>query len=359
MAKATKRGSSWNIRVYDYTDEQGRTHHKSFTAPTKMEVELMASEYKANRVKKTKATPMNMTVGEAIDRYIELKALLSPTTLKAYKTMRQFAFPTLMNKKVSSLDDETVQLAINDECKRIGQKGVPLSAKSVKNEYALFSGAMKEVCHREFWVTLPKVQKHIKDIPEAEEVINAVVGTPIELPCLLSLWLSFSMSEIRGLMCSDVKDGYITINRVKVEDIVKDTAKVETRLRRHELPPYLMKLINDTSAYKEWLKSGKNGFLVPQNRKSIYSRWKRICEQNDLGDLSFHMLRHINCSVMASLGISEKVMQERGGWKSSHVPKTVYTHTFSSDRREADELVNRLFSEMLQKKLEQNPSQDF
>lgn len=353
MGKAIKRGKSWRIQVYDYTDEFGHQHNRSFTAPTKAEVELLAADFKANR-KRHRRSATDLTVGDAVDRYIELKALLSPTTLTAYRRVRAYAFPSLMGMKVNHLTDEIVQKAINMETIRLSPGGKPLSPKTVKNEYALVSGALKEICHLQFFVTLPKTQRHIKEIPEAEEVMSAIVGTEIELPCLLALWLSFSMSEIRGLMCSDIKDGYITINRVRVEtdkgQVIKDTAKVETRLRRHKIPPYIMQLINDTSVYKEWLKSGKNALLVPQNRKSIYSRWKKICKDNGLGDLSFHSLRHINCSVMASLGISEKVMLERGGWKSSFVPKTVYTHTFASDRERADEMIDTYFSSLLKTK---------
>jgi len=42
----------------------------------------------------------------------------------------------------------------------------------------------------------------------------AVQGTDIELATLLAMWLSFSVSEIRGLKKStSVKDRYITIVR--------------------------------------------------------------------------------------------------------------------------------------------------
>lgn len=351
MSKATKRGHSWNIRVYDYTDENGKRHNRSFTAPTKAEVELMAAEFKADKKHRTRRNSSDLTVGDAVDRYIELKALLSPTTLTAYRKVRKFAFPDLMVTKVSRLTEEDLQRAINRECQRIGQKGRPLSPKTVKNEYAVISGALKEICRLEFIVTLPKTQRHIKELPEAKKVMDSIRGTSIELPCLFALWLSFSMSEIRGLMYSDIKDGYITINRVKVEtdqgQIVKDNAKMETRLRKHELPSYILQLITTSEGYQKWLKSAENGFIIPLNRKTIYEQWQTICKRNDLGHLSFHDLRHLNCSIMASLGISEKVIQERGGWRSSYVPSTVYTHSFRSDREKADQMIDSFFESLL------------
>lgn len=357
MSKATKRGKMWRVRVYDYTDEQGKVHVRSFSGYSKAEAELKAAMFRGEKERRVIPRQQDLTVGEAVDCYIELKALLSPTTLTAYRRIRKYAFPRLMPRKVSKLTDADLQLAVNEETERIGPNGKPLSAKTVKNEYALISGALREVCHLQFSVTLPKVQRHIKDLPEAADVMAAIIGTDIELPCLLALWLSFSMSEIRGLMASDVKDGYITINRTRVDTdqgpIIKETAKVENRLRRHKLPPYILSLITCSPVYKNWLRSGNNGLLVPFNRKTIYEKWTAACKRAGLGDLSFHDLRHVNCSVMASLQISEKVMQERGGWKSSFVPKSVYTHTFGSDRLAADAKIDTFFEAALAK-LDQN-----
>ena len=34
------------IQVYDYTDEDGKKHYKSFTAPTKAQAQALATEWK-------------------------------------------------------------------------------------------------------------------------------------------------------------------------------------------------------------------------------------------------------------------------------------------------------------------------
>lgn len=341
MPKAEKRGKKWRVRVFDYVDENGVQHNRSFTADTKAEAELMASEFKAH---KNRSSRTDMTVGEAVDRYIDLKALLSPTTLQAYKTMRKFMFPRLMPMRVSKLTEETVQLAVNAEARRISPAGRPLSAKTVRNEYALLSGALDRVCRIRFRVTLPTYQLHKKPLPDPVDVIRAFIGSDIELPCFLALWESYSMSEIRGLMCSDLRGNVLTVNRVKVEvngeDVVKDTAKEETRLRVHELDDFLVAMIKSTSAYKNFAETGENGFLVPFKRRYIYDRWRKLCELHNLGDLDFHSLRHVNCSLMVQVGVNETYINERGGWRSSLVPTAVYKQTFPSQRRADDAKVN-------------------
>ena len=42
---------SGNIRVqvYDYTDNDGKKHYKSFTAPTKAQAQALATEWKNHR----------------------------------------------------------------------------------------------------------------------------------------------------------------------------------------------------------------------------------------------------------------------------------------------------------------------
>ena len=50
MAKAKKLPSgSWRARAYSYTDADGKKHYESFTAPTRAEAELKASEFMATK----------------------------------------------------------------------------------------------------------------------------------------------------------------------------------------------------------------------------------------------------------------------------------------------------------------------
>lgn len=353
MNKAKKRGSIWRVQVYDYTDTSGKQHNKSFTAATKAEAEYMAAQYKATKKRKSKS-PGSITVREAVEKYIDLKALLSPTTIDSYGSVSEYAFRDLMNVPVARLTSESVQLAINKEAQRTTASGKQISAKTVKNEWSVISAALKEVCDVEFRVTLPKYQKHIKDYPNPPEVLGAIIGTDIELPCLLAIWLSFSMSEVRGIMCSDVKDGYVTINQTMVDTrkgpVLKDNAKVETRLRKHKIPPYILELINNTETYIKYAETGENQPLIAYNRSQIYGRWQTICRHNNL-DLSFHDLRHLNASVMNFLNFPTKLAQERGGWKTDYVMKSVYTHTFSEERDYYDGLINEYFEKNITKNL--------
>lgn len=344
MANARKTASgNWRVLIYDYTDKDGKRHYQSFTSDTKADAEFKAAQFK--KQKKTRPADNGMTVRAAIEKYITLSAVLSPTTLAAYEKIKQYAFQPIMDKRVAVLTDADMQQAINQEAQRPNNRtGKPISAKTVKNEWGLLASALSTVSGRCYTVKLPQVQKHQKQYPDPQLVINAIVGTDIELPCLLAMWLSFSMSEIRGLTYGDIKDGYITINRVTVnaggQEVTKDNAKVETRLRTHKIPPYLMRLINLSMAAEKSQNSIYKCLIEPRTRASLYSRWQTICRQNNLGNLSFHDLRHYSASIGMALNIPDKYLMERGGWKTDYVMKSVYQHTFSVGRVAADVAIN-------------------
>ena len=358
MAKARKlKSGSWNVQVYEGTDSSGKRLWRSITAPTKKEAEYLAAKYKMDHAPAVKRA--NMTLGECLDKYIELsEEALSPTSIRSYRFIRANAFQDLMQEKVHLLTSEKIQQAVNREARRTnGKTGKVIAPKTVRSEWGLVSSALKAICSLSFTVKLPASPKPVKEYPDPELVIAAIQGTDIELPALLAIWLSFTMSEIRGLTCSSVHDGCIFIRLVKVsvgaEEITKPTAKTDTRLRKHVLPPYLLSLINNTTAYQNYAQTGADGPLVPLTRNVIYKHWRKIAAYNGW-DMSFHDLRHMSASVMLLLGVPEKYAMERGGWKTPHVMKSVYQHTFTEGRLIADQKINTFFEAVLMQNSEQN-----
>lgn len=353
MSKPRKLSSgNWTIPVYDYKDENGKRHFRSFTAPSKAEVELLAAQFKAERDSGERKTKPDMTVRRAVEKYIELSESLSPTTLSNYEHMLKYGFKDLLDLPVKKLTKEIVQVEINKEAKRTSTtSGKRLSPKTVKNEYGLISSALSSICDIHFDIKLPKIQQHVKDIPEPADVLNAIKGSSIELPCLLAMWLSFSRSEILGLRCSSIKNGYITISQVQVQvdgvPTIKQNAKVDTRLRRHKVPKHIMALIKALDNYQEYLKTGKDSKLIQLTTGQLQGRWKRLSTQHNL-NLTFHGLRHMNASIMAMLNIPEKYAMERGGWRTPHVMKSVYQHTFNDERKKVDQTIDDYFNKLIE-----------
>lgn len=289
-------------------------------------------------------SPSSMTVGDAIDRYIESKdAVLSPSTVAGYKRIRKNALQELMPIKLPVLTQEAVQRAVNKMAKK-------KSPKSVANAHGLLSAAL-EMYYPDFRLrtTLPQKKKHETHIPEAEEIgriLREAKGKKVELPILLAVWLGLRASEIRGITWEEIDGDRLHIKQaiVQGEDgpAVKGT-KTYSGDRVLRIPPYIQELIS------RQLKTDE--YIVHMSGQAIYSAFCRVCESAGVRHYRFHDLRHANASVMLALGIPDKYAMQRMGHATNNMLKTVYQHTMKSKREEVDDTIDNYFEEILHTKL--------
>ena len=156
---------SGNIRrqVYDHSelvyDENGKPVidpktgkqkkkriYKSITAATANDANLIKAEIKSG--KRKVCNYGNLTLSEAIDKYInESDAILSPSTIRGYRTIQRNAFVSIMAMPLSSITGDLLKSAVNAECKRTtGKKNPkPLSSKTVHNEYGLLCSVLNKI----------------------------------------------------------------------------------------------------------------------------------------------------------------------------------------------------------------------
>lgn len=337
--KKTKSGR-WRVQVY-LGKRDGRNVYGSVTADTKSACIFEAAKLKEKGL--PGAPSEVLTVGEAVDRYIDSCATLSPTTISGYRKQRRTMFPDLMQTPVTALSAGTLQKAINAEMTRETSRRHNLSPKTIKNAYGLVSASLRHVCGLSFDVKLPKAEPRFLELPEPSAVMAAIAGTEIELPCMLALWLSLSMSEVRGLKYSSIRHGCIYIDQVVVDvdgrPVEKHRAKTATRSRFLALPPELLALIRERTDFDAYQRGEiPDAFLWPYSHDKI----RHGLDKTGLG-ITFHQLRHLNASVMLQLGVPDKYAMERGGWSTPAVMKSVYQHTFSSERRRVDASIDAFF----------------
>lgn len=309
---------------------------KSITAKSPQAVEKKARQLLLEHDRKIQT---GITVGEAIDQYIESKrSVLSVTTTALYTNIRNKNCQDLMTIPVSRLTNMDIQTSISREAETH-------KPKTVANMRGLLSAALGKQGFK-VDVSVPQNPKKIIELPAAEDVIRAVKGKDIELPAMLAMWLSCSMSEIRGIQVSSIKDGYLTIQESAVdvdgETIHKQATKAYERTRKLKLPNYIMDLIRETDAWKNG-----SGYIVTMNRRVIYSHFTKAIVDAGLPHMTFHQLRHLNASVMLALGIGERYAMERGGWATRSVLQNVYQHTFSSERAKVDDQIDAYFTSLL------------
>ena len=297
-------------------------------------------------VMETRNNPLNITLREACNDYIDKRrGVCADSTIEGYEKNRDQYFASLMDKKLKDIDEATLQKAISIECNRKSRRGGRLSAATINDRVAFLKSVMRakgaEIDNIK--LVTPEKKRKLVRIPTPPDVIRAIKGTDIELPCLLAAWLSLSLSEIRGLTKSkSVYNGQLyimeTVVRVKRKDIRKEGGKEEERTRVFDIPPYIQRLIDQVDG----------DVLVPLTGKQIYGRFQKAITAAGLPPMTFHQLRHLNASAMAMLGVQKEIARERGGWKTNYVMDRVYTHTFTPVRKAADAAIDAYFQSQLQ-----------
>lgn len=177
-------------------------------------------------------------------------------------------------------------------------------------------------------------------------MLRAVKGTNVELPVLLAMWLSFTLSEMKGLKRSSIYGDYIQVDQVVVyagKQVEKDLGKAEKRIRRHRLPPYIKELIDKLPPEQE--------YLVPEWGSTINNRLKKALDEAGVPTLTLHQCRHLFASItLVKLGISGEVVKDEGGWTTDSTMRDVYAEVFNSDRVEADKKIDEYFNDILNNK---------
>lgn len=303
---------------------------------------------KAILEQKGKEKSNQLTLREAIDVHIKTKKdLLSPTTIAGYETIKKYAFVGIMDMPLNKLTQDKLQQAITIESKRPSSskrsKGKPISAKTLHNEWGLVSEVIQEYNPGlSYKVKLPQFVSTVHTLSRPEDIYRIVKGTEIELPVLLAMWLTFTMSEIRGLTKSkSIKDDCIYISEVMVtvngKDVVKKIAKNKKRNRIHRMPQRIRELVE----------ASETDLIVPLSEDTIYGRFTRLLKANNMPHMSFHDLRHVSASVMSFLDIPDQYAMDRGGWNSDKIMKSTYMQIYQSERIAVDDKINSYFESTL------------
>lgn len=301
----------------------------SVTAATKKEciqqATLIKAEHVSGRKVQKRGSALDMTLDEAIQAYCDEKsAILSPSTLRGYATMRRNRFKAVMGQKIGA--EHNWQAIVNEEAKEV-------SAKTVYNAWGLVATVLRHYKVQVPEVSLPQVVDN--DLPwlDYEQIgkfCAAAKGKPGELAALFALH-SLRRSEIMDLTWDnvDLERGWIEVKGSAVFDadnnvVHKKTNKNKSSQRR---VPIMIPALKDALQKVE----DKSGYIITGNLNTAYNQINRICREAKLPEVGVHGLRRSFASLAYHLGWPERQTMEIGGWSDAKTMHKIYIKLAAAD----------------------------
>jgi integrase len=193
------------------------------------------------------------------------------------------------------------------------------------------------------------------DAALARRLLEAVAGTPYELPAQIALGTGMRRGEIVGLRWSDLEPDFsVAYVRRSVhptrEGLSYELPKTKRSRRGVVLPEYLRVLLrNERDAQSRAAAEGKqlekesvvrDKAGAAMHPDSLSSGWRRRLRLAGLPPVRFHDLRHAHATLMLQEGIHPKIVSERLGHASIGITLDIYTHVLPSMQAEAAEAVD-------------------
>ena len=334
---------SWRCIAYLGTDRNGKKIQKSVTCATREEAENTALLLELTERRHGVIEDRDVTVGFACDAFIAKKekeiekGLISPSTVRSYKSMRNNLVPEIENIKALKITDRLLQ----DWIDGISEEHSP---KTCKNAYSLIRSSLSEVLPKstiiDWRIQLPYIPSKKVVVP-SEHDINTLLeyfnknDHDMYIACLLSAFGTLRRSEVCAITSEDVDrdNNTISVNKALVKtssgDWILKKTKTEGSMRDVSLPEFIIKLLST------------EGRLVNITPSALSDRFARAVIRLQISDICFHDLRHYSASIMHSLGANSQYIMQRGGWT---VEATLNKHY----RGTIDEYTN-MYDKMLSK----------
>lgn len=338
----------YRLRLSIGKGADGIYHYKSFTgygdtpAQARRDAERLSREWQV--LHKTESKIASMTLADAYAAYIDSKCnVLSPASITTYIRMSKRNVQSIMQKPIDLLTQADIQSAINIEAQT-------LSPKTVRSIHGLLSAVLKQYRPNfNLHTTLPQKIRHEIYVPSNSDVekLLSVCDADLKKVIILAAIGSLRRAEVCALRYEDIDGNVLHIRQVMVESpeggfCIKPAPKTEAGFRMVTMPHDAIAVLG---------KESDDGRVVPFNPTTAYKGFCKALERAELPHFRLHDLRHYQASILHALGVPDKYIMERGGWKTDSTLKNIYQHTMEDKRKEVEDSICNYFDNQFKGKL--------
>ena len=346
-AVKTKSGK-WQVRPVDHYETVNGKRKVVLACITRdSKQEAMRAAYRFLEEKKRERY-RELTVGDAIDRYIESKrGTSSPVTIANYLAYRKKCYSKIENIPLSDVTTEIIQSWASDISKGHQASTVAVRAELLKSALAMF------LPEKVFRVKLKQVSDKERYVPTDSDVawvIHYLRIRKVDLyrAVILAAFGSLRRSEICALTRGDIQGNTVSVTKACVKDeygewIIKEPKSVTSR-RKVALPLSAIHMILDG------LETDR---IYPHTPDYLTVRWneyrKKIEEDEGIPQFRFHDFRVYSVSIRHAIGIPDKYIAQASGHGSLSLMRKVYEKTMDDKSKEFSDAACEHFEALIDK----------
>ena len=300
----------YHTTVFIGYDPSGKRKYKSITASTQREVKQLVA--KALTETPEDLSYSSLTLAQAYERYINSKSnTLSPSTYREYTRASKSDFPMLLPYKLSQLNNELIQTAVNE----ISAYNAP---KTVRNKYFFLRtiiSTYRPDLHLDIRMPQKIKSKVIKQTDNTIHLLLSHADEKIRVPILLAAFVGLRREEICALAPEDFNEYGVNITKAKVRGMGGYYIKTTKSTAGDRFIPMSKELIAEC---KQWKYFGRNPDTLTKNYTALREKLEIKA--------TFHKLRHYYGTNEIKQGIDLLTACAYGGWEDPKVLLEIYAH---------------------------------
>jgi integrase len=338
--------------------EDGRM--KTRSAKTQREAAALLKNMQRELEQGTMVTRARQNTGQFLEHWLERvhKPTIRESSYIRYRTiLDQHLLPALGPIQLQKLTPEHIETLYERKQKE------GLSARTIRTLHVVLHRALETAVRRRYIarnvcddVSLPRLSRHeIRPLTgeQAHRLLASARGHRLECLLMVALATGMRRGELLALRWKDIdferKSLSIrhTVNRFERRGYIETEPKTQSSRRNIILPSFVIEALKQhrVRQVEARLKAGTawqehdlvfcnmyGRYMDPAGLRRLY---KGLLKQAGLPDLRFHDLRHSAATILLSMGVPAKVIQELLGHSQISMTLGTYSHVLPGMQQDA------------------------